>query len=450
MTRAVRASVVCTAVLACATPQIGAYKSTAVWKVFEHADPVVGPVRVLDGGRCLADDNGCRTLVGAHMGNLAARWMDGRRDEVLQDLDDAASAGYHWIRSWWHLGRPTIFDPTLDYRDPDFVQKGIELANAVAVRGLRVSIGSGGIARLNSEQEREMARAFRAIIDGASAWKFIWAEPVNEPSSIHATSDDDGDNSPANLRVLSRIMTDGTGLLWHLGYATNVGWSDSNNRFSQKNYTSVDQAVGYIHGHRGGHVWDKIRHRFSWLYETPGEEVRLWIEGEGVGAPVCNNSLHCVSATANGHELDSAEAQSLIVAMQSLRGAGTHMSGNGVQRYQGYSETIGWREIPWMVAQLPRDVHTFRTIHHSGPTWRHIRVLAAQGEVRVDGVVGDDGRFAYVVYGPGGSYRLRADRGFSGRLCNPTSMTCDVVSVTAGGEMPVSFTFGRLLVGRVE
>lgn len=415
-----------------------------------HPDPVVGALRVLDAGRCLADENGCRTFVGVHMGDLAARWMSGGRDEVVQDLDAAAAAGYHWVRTWWHLGRPTIFDPTLDYRDPGFVQKGIELAQTIAARGMRVTMGAGGIAQLSLQQERDMAHTFRAIIDGAGASTIVWTEPVNEPSSIHATSDDDGDNGPDNLRALSRIMTEGTGILWHLGYGSHAGWNDARERFSQKRYTAVDQRIGYIHGYRGGRVPDKIRHRFSWLYQAPGEHVRLWIEGEGVGAPVCAGSLRCVSATANGEEMESAEAQALIVVMQSLRGAGTHMSGNGVQRYQPFAQTVAWQEVPWTVRQLPRDVHTFRTLHHSGPRWQHVRVLAAQGDVRIDGAIADDGRFTYVIYGPGGSYRLRADRAFAGRLCHPGAMTCDEVFVPEGGELPVTFAHGRLLVGRVQ
>src|SRR5690606_40953639 len=156
---------------------------------------------------------------------------------------------------------------------PGFVEKGVAFANAVYDRGMRTAIGSGGLDKVNQEQERRMMGIFREIINQAGQEKFAWAEPVNEPSSTHGTSDDDGDVDPTYLKSLAKIMVDGTNIIWHLGHASNVEWDTG--RWGQKFYTPGDQPVGYHHPYRGGRIWDKIRHWFSWAYEAPGKWKRL-------------------------------------------------------------------------------------------------------------------------------------------------------------------------------
>lgn len=420
-----------------------------------HPSPVAGQIRVAGGAFC--DDNGPRHFVVAHMGDLVARWMAGGEASCLEDLDAAASAGYHVIRTWWYLGGPHPDNPwshggsphydALDsLRIPDFVNHGAALCRAVADRGLRVTLESGGFTRIGSPQESQLMSLLRQVANVAGHHTIAWTAPINEPSSTHGTSDDDGDNDPGYLRSMSQILTP-TGVLWHLGHAHNEDWN-SGDRFCQKNYTPSDQPIGYYHGYRAGRTHDKIRHRFSWMYEDPGRHVRLWVDGEGCGAPTSGPPLRYVSATAFGHEMDSGEALALIVAMQSLRGIGSHMSGNGVQKYQPFTNTVGWQEIPWLVSQLPRDVHQYQHIHHGGQSWAHIRGIAAEGECRPDGVTHDDGRFVRVISGPSGHYRLPVERSFSGVLHNPQSMTSHTVTVGAGGVLDISFTYGRVLVGR--
>lgn len=424
-----------------------------------HPDPVKGAIRVLDGGRCFADDSGCRTFTIIHAGDLPLRWHAGGDAQVLADLDEMAAAGYTVVRSWshirpgngaWSRGGSPPYNGLDALNKPDFVAREVALINEVAKRGMRMTLETGGIDGINTSQEQAIMRRFNDALKQAGAWKVAWVSPVNEPSSVHGTSDDNGDVDPGHLRMLVDLARAGTSVLWHLGHAGGDMHWDDGTRFAQKRYTPTDQPMGYAHMYRGGRVPDKIRHRFSVLYEAPGDWKRLWVDGEGVGAPVCGGSLRCVSATQNGQEMNSAEALAGIVAIQSLRGIGSEMSGNGVQRYQDWSKVVGFREVPWTVRQLPRDVHTFSQIFHSGEAHRDKRILRAHGEVRIDCAKASDGRAACVIYGPAGSYRLQAERGFVGKLCDPGRMTCQNVSFPAGGTLPVSFQFDRLLVGRQQ
>jgi hypothetical protein len=438
-----------------------------------NADPVQGRIWC-ESGVC-GDDTGPRTFVILHMGDLPLRWHAaqaisdaGERDryvgEILGDLDAAARQGYHILRSWSHIrpsggssvwahGGSPAYDG-LDARHAHFVEWEASLADAVVERGMRLTLETGGIDGLNSDQEFAVMRQFRAVVDRVGAWKFAWASPVNEPSSTHGTSDDNGDVDPTHLRALIRVVVDGTGMLWHLGHASNIVWDTPGDRFAQKLFTPSDQPFGYYHGDRDLHADDKVRRRFTWLYEAPGKWNRFWVDGEGVGAPVCGGSLRCVSATSNGQEMNSPEALSLIVAMQTVRGIGSEMCGNCVQRYQSFENVVGFNQIPWTVRQMHRDVATFTTIHHSGDSWRTFRVLAppSSGDVRIDGVINSDGRFDYVIHGPRpGTYTMHVDKGFAGKLCDTAAQSCQDVSAPAGGSFTVSFgDVGRLFVGQTR
>jgi hypothetical protein len=427
-----------------------------------HPDPVRGRIRVID-GVALGDDSGRRTFALMHAGDLVARWMAGGRDQVLADLDAIARGGYHVVRPWWHL-RPNAWpwneggDPRYNGCDafaPGFVEKGIEFALATHARGLRTAIGAGGLDKITTAQEQELMRIFRRIIDGAGHECFAWTEPVNEPSSVHATTDDDGDNTPEHLRMLSKIMTDGTGIVWHIGYGSNTDFGgprgDGQNmgRFDQQRYTLDDQPVGCTHPYRAGHVWDKIRHWFSWVYEVPGKKKRLWLYQEGIGQPTSGPPLRYVSVVENGGELD-AEALALLAAVASFRGMGGSMSGTGVQRFEPFTNIVGFSEIPWLIAQLPRDIHTFEHIHHAGDTWRAFRTLVPKGQVRFDGVSADDGQRVFVGYGPPTNDSFAVEHGFDGVVCNPKTKTVESVRWSAGQTVPLAFERGRLFVGRVR
>ena len=75
-------------------------------------------------------------------------------------------------------------------------------------------------------------------------------------------------------------------------------------------------------------------------------------------------------------------------------------------------------------------------------------VLATRGDVRVDGALAADGRFAYTIDGPPGTYSLKVARSFEGVLCHPGTAACEPVVKKAGEVLAVTFTRGRLLVGK--
>lgn len=428
-----------------------------------HPDPVVGPLR-LDADRgCVSDDHGCRHTPIVHMGDLFARFAHGHVDDVRQDLSDAAAEGYSVVRVWWNLNRgvwtngtypglmPAIAGKDAMPADGSYEDQGVAFLQLVASYGMRATVEPGGLDAMSSAQERALFEALRRIVDRAGAWTVAGVGAVNEPSSVHGTSDDNGDVEPGYLRALVRIVTDGTSILWWLGHAHNIAWDEASNRFSQKAYTHPDQPIGWYHAFRGGHVDDKIRNRFSWIAEAPGHYKRLWWDGEGTGLPTSGPPLRHVSAVEHGHEQDD-EALALIVAIQSLRGAGSHMSGNGVQRYQRFTETVGWRSIPWTVRQLPRDVHTFRTITHGGRGDAVIRAGHDQhGHLcRADQLLHDDGRVAAVLYVDAdriedATCRFPVGRHVSGTLANPRDRT--TTSVSTDGELVVGMRWGRVFSG---
>jgi hypothetical protein len=424
-----------------------------------HPEPVVGAMWA-DNQGCFGDDTGYRTFTIFHNGDALLRWAAGGKAKVLSDWDRAAEAGYHVIRLWSHI-RPSNGqgvwsrggDPAYDGFDfitrPDAIDIFDEMATAAAARGMRLTLESGGIDGINTDQERRMMERFNEALHRTGAWKVSWVAPVNEPHSVHGTSDDNGDNSPQHLRMLVDILRRGTNVLWHLGGTSNTDWDNPRNRFSQGFYTAADQKFGYYHGSRAGRVTDKIRHHFSWAYEGgSAASKRCWVDGEGPGAPTSGPPLRYVSVVQNGHEMSNPEALPLIVAQQTMRGMGVLMSGNGVQVHRPWDQVVAFRQVPWLVRQLHRDVGTFDTFHHSGDRWRGTRVLAVAPHTRVDGSIHRDGRFDYILnFEQSGTHRFPVEKSFVAKLCDPGPMVCQDVSARKGETFTVSGTFGRLLTG---
>jgi hypothetical protein len=437
-----------------------------------HPNPVAGAIWV-DPGKCFGDDTGCRTFTIIHAGDTAARWNApcGREcwPEILRDIDDWAAANYHIVRMWsylraasdspWSRGGSPPYNGLDALNNPDFVANTVALINAIADRGMRVTLESGGIDKLNTEQERRLMDVLHEVGERAGWWKIAWVAPVNEPASTHATSDNDGDVEPAHLRMLVDRLRAGSNVLWHLGGVSNVEWG-TGGRWDQRKYTPREAGWGYTHGYRAGEVHDKIRHRFSWQCpdcengKTAGAEVRLWVDGEGIGQPTSGKPLQYVSVVGAGHQLD-AEALSLVVAMQSLRGIGSHMCGTCVQRYQPFTESVGFREVAWTVAQLPRDVHTFRSLVHGGRSNAVFKAVEQGGALlRVDQAIADNGTTVAVAYASRENrhWRVPVTRAMRVRVCSPKDQRCsDEFSVPAGGSVDLGvIRWGRLLIARPE
>jgi hypothetical protein len=211
---------------------------------------------------------------------------------------------------------------------------------------------------------------------------------------------------------------------------------------------SIDPADAFdVHSSRKGHSWDKRRHISN-----------LTVDGDGEGRPtpirllgICSEppgSGRLVSVTENKSELDDEAIALLALASHIARQAFVWFSGEGVQVDRGLATEAGFHSVPKAVQLLPPDVMRYDVRHHSGSSSRAARVLQAQGDLRVDGALAADGRFAYTIDAPPGSYTLKVLRDFEGKLCHPGTAVCEPVSKMAGELLTLSFTRGRLLVGK--
>lgn len=399
------------------------------------ADPVIGRLRI--GGGCFRDDTGCRLPFYAHFGNgLSLYIRDPER--ARQELDGVAEANHLGVRVWSTLGCDggTCGDPNAYWYGrevgplvtPNYWSKVSEFFNELKERGLRAVWSQGDVRALGDRRAAmsEFARRGNGVID------FI--DCGNEAYQT-------GEPDPQRLAQCIGYYQEAGG--WGLKSTTDVPiyppygarWED---------WVLPPSDVYDIHSMRDGHVWDKRRHIWSYGYENPPPvDFGIGSEGPGPGWRV--------SAIANQHELDDEGMAMLAVASVLGRQAYVWFSGQGVILEGGLHQEAGFQSVPRALSLLPRDVMTYETIHHSGAAaWGHLRVLEAQGEVRIDGRQANDGRFAYTIDGPPGTYHLRVARGFEGKICHPSLATCEAVSRRAGETLEVSFLRGRVFIGTIR
>ena len=167
--------------------------------------------------------------------------------------------------------------------------------------------------------------------------------------------------------------------------------------------------------------------------------------------------LQRVTATANGHELNDPEALALIAIATAVRGIPSHMSGTGVQRFEPFTNTVGWREIPWAVSQLPKDVATFALLHGGQLHDPRVVIEAARNSAgilgRADQAVGSNGELVALLYNqaPGHAQQFKFRQAADFKLCDVGKMTCVDQKVPAGGTLDTGvMRWGRLLVGRAQ
>lgn len=392
-----------------------------------HPGPLEGRVR-LEGG-CFRDDTGCVLPVYAHAGDLFSLFTrDSARAEA--ELDKIAAAGYHGARVWSTLGGNYWRGREVgDYVTPEYMLKVDQFFAAFRARGLRLVWSQGDIGYMRDRRGTMTAFAQRAdssVVDLIDCGNEAWQTGEPDPNKL--------------AQCVGWYATAGGQALKSLTSA------DGAPNFEDINKWSVPPADLFdVHSWRGGHSWDKRRHIWSYGYKGEGS-TRLPF---GVGSePPGSGDL--VSVTSNKHELDDEAVALLAVASMTGRQAFVWFSGEGVIINRGLETEAGFWSVPRAMALLPKDVMTYETSHHSGDSWRGRRVLVAQGEVRIDGRLANDGRFAYVIDGPAGRYALRVERSFEGKLCDPGTAVCADVSRDAGQTLDVEFRRGRLLVGRVR
>ena len=395
-------------------------------------------------GAAFRDDRGLVLPVYAHAGDLFSVFVRDRA-RALTELDVVARAGYHGIRVWSSLGcSPSAPCPEFDdrgersfwrgrevgpQRTPDYYRHVERFFEVLKARGLR-AVWSQGDVQVIGDRRDFMTRIAaldrqHAVIDWIDCGNEAWQSGEPDPDRLATCV---GYYEAAGGRALKTLT------------------SPPGEGVAELDAYSIDPADAFdVHSWRGGHSWDKRRHIASLTRDdrpSPRRGVGIGSEPPGGGA--------LVSATDNKHELDDEAVALLALASLMARQAFVWFSGEGVRIDRGLATAPGFHSVPRAVALLPSDVMRFETRHHSGVSWRTIRVLEAQGDVRIDGAMAADGRFACTIDGPPGAYTLTVARSFEGTLCHPGTAACEAVSKMAGETLAVSFTRGRLLVGRAR
>jgi hypothetical protein len=401
-----------------------------------------GRLRIADGS--FRDDRGPVLPVYAHAGDLFSQFV---RDEAraLTELDAVAGAGYHGVRVWAALGCGVSVEcPAMTARgEPPFWQGrevGPELSKdyfdqvrrffeAIGARRLR-AVWSLGDVQVIGDRRAFMSRIAAldnelGVIDWIDCGNEAWQGAGLAPAELAACV---GHYAAAGGRALKTLTSPPT------------------EEVNDLDAYSIDPADAFdVHSFRGGRSWDKRRHIASLTRDDrPGPRRLVGINSEPPGAGAL------VSATEHPEELDEEAVALLAAASLIARQAFVWFSGEGVQIDRGLATAVGFQSVPAAVRLLPLDVMRFQRRHHSGERWKDVRVLEAQGEVRVDGAQADDGRFAYTIDGPPGTYELRVARGFEAGLCHPATAACEPVAKKAGETLRVTFTRGRLFVGKTR
>jgi hypothetical protein len=393
----------------------------------QHPNPAQGQLRL--GGGCFRDDSGCVNPVYEHFGDAFSHYV---RDpeRVRIELDKIARVGYRGIRAWAILGGNYWAGREVGPRVTEGYWVKLEaFFNDLKARNLTAVWSMGDIGQIGITREAYMLNL--ANVDnrvGAIEWldcgNEAWQTGLPEPDA------------------LSRCVT----------YFQNAGGdalltltSAPGEEKHELDAYSIAPANAYdVHGYRGGHFWDKIRHIFSIPYEIiPNKEFGIQSEPWGNGARV--------SVTSNKHEIDhETSALGAILSILSKQ-AWVHFSGEGVILERGLDVEAGFSNVAPAVRLLPKDVTTYDIFHHSGTRWASVRTLVPPSDdFRVDGRTDNDGRTVQIIYGPSGSHTFRVARTFNGQICDVGPVTCNVVSWGAGTSVNIDFIRGRLLVGRVN
>ena len=403
--------------------------------------PLVGRLRI--DGVAFVDDRGPVLPIYAHAGDLFSLFTRNQA-RALAELDAVARAGYHGVRVWSALGcSPT--EPCPEQGEdgepsywlgaevgpqltPDYYAHVGRFFAALKTRQLR-AVWSQGDVQVIGDRRDFMTRiagldAEYGVIDWIDCGNEVWQR--------------DDHPAPAELAECVGFYAAAG------GRALKTLTSPQTEERHELDAYSIDPADAFdVHSFRDGHSWDKRRHISSITRsDGPGPRRPLGLNSEPPGSGAL------VSVTENKDELDDEAVGLLAIASLIARQAFVWFSGEGVKIDRGLATEAGFHSVPKAVQLLPRDVMRYETRHHSGPSSGAIRVLEARGDVRVDGALAADGRFAYTIDGPPGTYSLKVARSFEGVLCHPGTAACEPVVKKAGEVLAVTFTRGRLLVGK--
>ena len=341
-----------------------------------------GPLRIASDGRSFVDDGGDVLPVVCHLGDGLSRWM---RDPggVLVELSAIADAGYDGVRAWTVLGGSSYWagreiSPEMGEAYWTAVRGFV---SALRSFGLRWLVSGGDMLRLLPTRGQRQAFMMRLaqeltledVLGVDAGNEALWNGETSATEMRHA------------VEAFRSVLPCG---VWSL---TSPGGEE------KADLDTYSGSVFDVHGYRGGRFWDKLRHMFSIVYEQqPSKRLGIQSEPFGPGA--------LVSASENKAELTT-EVMQLAVAQSLLsRQMWVYFCGAGVKSDAGerLSEAPGFREIPSIARQLPRDVMRFSTLCHGGASQRGRRIFAVPGtdETRADHAISADGRFVVCIYGP--------------------------------------------------
>lgn len=427
----------------------------------QHPNPLIGRLRVDNG--CYADDTGCVLPVFAHAGDLFSVYV---RDQhrARDQLERIAAAGYHGIRVWAQLGCgnaspcPAVDDygrvPFWRGREVgpgltvNFQRQWFDFLSLLNSLQLRAVVSQGDPAQMgHTLAERRvyatwLAQVCRDVDGTGSVCAFVDAGNEAWQNDADRFYSDQNPDHAANMADFIRAFKQAGGTA--LASLTSPPGEDVAGPQGVNAYSIPPADVWDVHSFRDLQWWDKRRHVFSLPYEGK-PQLRLGISSEPPG----NGAL--VSASSGKDELDH-EALADIAAMAAIsRQAFVWFSGEGVKLDRGLEIEQGFAAVPRVLSKLPKDVMRFRQLHHSGDSWRSLRVFQLTGDpdVRVDGVMGDDGRFAYVMDGPSGTHRFIVDKGFDGIIIDAGTGETHPFAGKVGQSLDVSWTRGRVVVGQV-
>jgi hypothetical protein len=347
--------------------------------------PFQGQVRLSNG---FVDHAGYVKPVGCHLGDLlsiaARNW--GRFIELL---DFCVAAGYPYIRFWTTLGGDSNFwagRGVGPQETPDYWGLLERVLYEFKARNMQAHIAQGDLRASVVPDRRNFAQNLADVLGRVGPDVcFLW-EGLNECR-------DTGEPDARRLAEFAQEFRNRRPepLITLSAYTGHEDVAITND------FSRAPADIFCVHGSRAGRWWDKIRHKFSFVYES-NPHLDFGIEGEWGGPG------HDVSAIDNKHELDDDVISLAAIMCLMTRQAFNFMSGPGV-RTDANSDRLehmpGFWAVPRAVALLPDNITTYRHLRHGGETWRRERVFAAQGEVRADHAFDDAGNFACLIYGPG-------------------------------------------------
>lgn len=354
-------------------------------RLTNHPSPLVGRLRI-EGGM-FRDDTGPVLPIFCHFGEAFSRYTRDR-DAVRRQLDAIAQAGYHGIRFWTVLSahpRTLFYWAGRDVNEtvtPDYWGQLRDFLRELESRQLRGVISQGGLYPEDIPDRVGFANRLADILDQTGTANVVAIiEGGNEAWQT-------GESDPAALaRFLTPIKQRHPAALYTLTSPPGET-KDELDRYSIGPADLFD-----VHGYRGGHWWDKVRHIFSIAYEGLPMK-RLGWQGEPTGPG------GAVSVTDNKQELDDDTLAALAAMSLMSRQAWCYMSGPGVQFDSPIDAQPGFWSVPRVRDALPADVMGFQRLIHGGQRWANERIFESIGDTRCDHALSDDGRFVVIIYGP--------------------------------------------------